>query len=186
MADGERDFTFFYGNSSPFSNFHRAAFSWDASSCPTLRDRLPAEFVLTNPRFNCSEQAFMYAKALFFNDFFVAGQILAEQTPNGQKKLGRAVKGFDADAWATASVPIVGSILYEKFTQNPGLQRALLATGDSVIAEASPRDRIWGIGMGASNPLARDMGQWKGENRLGRLLMEVRERIRSEEVASDE
>ena len=132
--------TLFYTKASPFSNLHPASFAWDARTCPTLAGRIPAGF---QPAFafSCSEQAFMYAKALYFGDFAIAGQIMETRTPNGQKKLGRAVKGFDADAWTAASVPIVECILVEKFAQNPALQQELRAT--------SPRPRT-GTGSGAS------------------------------------
>jgi len=50
----------------------------------------------------------------------------------------------------------------------------LIATGDRVLVEASPRDTIWGIGMGASNPDAKDPTKWRGRNLLGFALMEAR------------
>ena len=64
-----------------------------------------------------------------------------------------------------------------KFEQNVALERYLLGTGDAVLVEASPRDRIWGIGMGASNPDAQNPERWRGGNLLGFALMEVRARL---------
>lgn len=68
---------------------------------------------------------------------------------------------------------------YLKFTQNEDLKKMLLGTGEKEIAEASPRDRIWGIGFGAKR--AGDVRERWGLNLLGKALMEVRERIREEE-----
>lgn len=65
----------------------------------------------------------------------------------------------------------------EKFAQNPGLQRYLLDSGNRVLVEASPLDRIWGIGLEARDPAAADPERWQGLNLLGFALMEVRERL---------
>ncbi|CAM9324163.1 unnamed protein product [Choristocarpus tenellus] len=66
---------------------------------------------------------------------------------------------------------------YNKFTQNRDLQRQLLDTNQKILVEASPFDKVWGIGLSADNPASRDMRQWKGENKLGKALMAVREQI---------
>jgi hypothetical protein len=55
----------------------------------------------------------------------------------------------------------------------------LIGLTEDVIAKASPRDTIWGIGLGAANPAARDPRRWRGENLLGFALMEVRARLRA-------
>ena len=55
------------------------------------------------------------------------------------------------------------------------LKAKLLATGTKRIVEASPRDRIWGIGFGAKNALNK-RGQW-GQNLLGRALEETRKEL---------
>jgi predicted NAD-dependent protein-ADP-ribosyltransferase YbiA (DUF1768 family) len=65
-----------------------------------------------------------------------------------------------------------------KFGQDAALKAHLLSTGDDVLVEASPTDRIWGIGMAASNPDAKNPSKWRGQNLLGKALMEVRARLR--------
>jgi ribA/ribD-fused uncharacterized protein len=47
-----------------------------------------------------------------------------------------------------------------------------------VLVEASPLDRIWGIGLSASDPRAADPEQWLGLNLLGQALMEARSILR--------
>ena len=69
-----------------------------------------------------------------------------------------------------------------KFSQNPELWEVLKATGNRILVEASPRDRIWGIGMGKSNPEAENPFQWKGTNLLGFALTEVRDLLREQEA----
>lgn len=62
--------------------------------------------------------------------------------------------------------------------QNGDLRKQLLATGTRDLVEASPRDRIWGIGFGWKN--AEKQRQRWGLNLLGKALVEVRERLRGE------
>jgi len=78
-------------------------------------------------------------------------------------------------------IVVAGSVA--KFGHDPGLREFLLATGDRVLVEASPRDRVWGIGLGASSERAEDPRQWRGLNLLGFALMRARAALR-ENVAS--
>jgi ribA/ribD-fused uncharacterized protein len=59
------------------------------------------------------------------------------------------------------------------------LKALLLATGERELVEASPMDRIWGIGFGEKNA-GRARRHW-GLNLLGKALMDVRKRLREEE-----
>ena len=122
----------------------------------------------------------MYHKALLFNDSGVATQILAATTPIEVKALGRQVKNFDEKTWKENRYRIVkeGNIL--KFTQHSDLREKLLATKGKMLVEASPRDRIWGIGFGAKNALA-NKGRW-GLNLLGQVLVEVRDEMLDEQA----
>lgn len=61
-----------------------------------------------------------------------------------------------------------------KFTQDLWLKKNLLATGKSTLVEASPYDRIWGIGIGQNDPARYDRSKWRGSNWLGETLMKVR------------
>ena len=122
----------------------------------------------------------MYHKALLFNDSDVATQILAATTPIEVKALGRQVKNFDDEIWKENRYRIVkeGNIL--KFTQHSDLKEKLLATKGKMLVEASPRDRIWGIGYGAKNALA-NKERW-GLHLLGLVLVEVRDEMLNEQV----
>ena len=122
----------------------------------------------------------MYHKALLFNDQEIADAIALEPEPSQQKALGRKVKGFDRQKWKEKREKIVEQGNWWKFTQpkEGPIGSMLLETGDRLLVEASPYDRIWGIGYGAST--AEDnRGTW-GENLLGKALMRVRERLRAE------
>ena len=61
-----------------------------------------------------------------------------------------------------------------KFAQHPNLRRFLLDTGNRILVEASPVDKIWGIGLAQDDPRAQNPLQWQGLNLLGFALMKVR------------
>mmetsp|Transcript_11524 Transcript_11524/g.43231 ORF Transcript_11524/g.43231 Transcript_11524/m.43231 type:complete len:196 (-) Transcript_11524:181-768(-) len=135
-------------------------------------------------KFLNAEQYMMWRKALLFNDPDVAKRILGTKDPKQVKALGRAVKGFNQEDWDREKLEIVIEGNYLKFTQNAELKAMLLATGDRYMVEASPLDRIWGIGLNEAS--AREGEKWRGQNLLGIALMKARERIREEEEKEEE
>lgn len=138
----------------------------------------PCHFVVDGTRYNCAEQFMMAEKASVFNDKEIWAEIMASDDPSVIKKLGRRVRSFDSSIWNSHCIDIVRKGNVAKFGQNPKLREILLSTGDKILVEASPYDRIWGIGLDADEPGARSPKLWKGENRLGFILMEVREVLR--------
>jgi ribA/ribD-fused uncharacterized protein len=128
--------------------------------------------------YNCAEQYMMYKKAILFEDYETAEKILAESSPREQKKLGRNVKNFDPEFWdgIKKEVVYVGNKL--KFTQNPHLLEKLLEH-DGTFVEASPFDKIWGVGLAEDNPDILDRAKWKGENLLGQILTELKDELKN-------
>jgi ribA/ribD-fused uncharacterized protein len=137
----------------------------------------PSPFRVGGLSFTHAEQFMMYAKAVLFGDRVRAAGILAAATPKEMKVLGRAVDGFDPAVWDLFREGVVYAGSYAKFTQNPALCAALLATRGTTLVEASPYDKVWGIGLAEDDPRARDRAQWQGLNLLGRTLTRVREAI---------
>jgi len=127
--------------------------------------------------YNCCEQYMMAEKARLFDDDDTLAKILAAKTPREQKALGRKVKGFTDKTWKKHRLEIVTKANRAKFTQNEDLKKKLLDTGDAILCEASPKDRIWGIGLKKHDPKAKDKKQWKGLNLLGEALMAVRDEL---------
>ena len=125
-----------------------------------------------------AEHWMMAEKARLFNDNSALAKILAATKPAAAKAFGREVLNFDPSVWNDKKRQIVVQGNVHKFSQNPELQAFLLATGDKIIVEASPRDQIWGIGLGPENPKALHPSTWRGQNLLGFALMEVRDLIR--------
>ncbi|MBF5004491.1 NADAR family protein [Diaphorobacter caeni] len=139
-----------------------------------------AEFTVDGERYPTAEHFMMAEKARLFGDEEARAQVLLAGSPASAKQLGRGVRHFDEGRWHAERFDIVVNGNVAKFGQNPALRDYLLCTGHRVLVEASPRDRIWGIGMGASNPDAERPQNWRGQNLLGFALMAARERLRSE------
>ncbi len=134
------------------------------------------------------EQYMMAAKAELFQDEEIKKQILNSSDQREIKTLGRKVGNFDQKVWDHVKYSIVLNGNWKKFSQNRELREFLLSTGDSVLVEASPYDRIWGIQLSADAPEAQNPFHWRGENLLGFALMEVRDelyRVRKNEMLCD-
>lgn len=116
----------------------------------------------------------MAGKARLFQDEATLAEILASREPKKAKELGRGVKGFVDSVWKAHCRRLVTEGNLDKFGQNLELKEFLLSTGSAVLVEASPYDRIWGIGLGEADPRAQHPGTWQGENLLGFALMDVR------------
>ncbi len=134
----------------------------------------PRVMTIEGVRFTCCEQWMHWRKALLFGDTVVAAAILAESEPAGQKALGRQVTAFSADTWAAVARDIVMRGNIAKFSQHPDLLARLRATCGTTLVEASPHDRIWGIGLPKDDPRAAQRETWLGTNWLGNILTEVR------------
>ena len=138
-----------------------------------------ADFVCDGTRYCCMEQCMMAGKARLFDDAETLEKIMASDDPQVIKKLGRQVRNFEEGAWDEVKYALILAGNVCKFSQNAALRDFLLATGDSILVEASPYDRVWGIGLAAEDPRAQDPRQWQGQNLLGFALMEVRDKLRS-------
>jgi len=136
-------------------------------------------FKITNINFNSAEQFMMYSKAMLFQDKNTANLILKSSLPYDQKALGRIVKNYDEGIWHLFREGIVFSGNFAKFSQNEALKTSLINTKDTIMAEASVKDKVWGIGLSEDDPRAHNIHLWKGQNLLGLTLMKVRGAIKS-------
>jgi ribA/ribD-fused uncharacterized protein len=171
---GPLDFVFFWGHTG-------------RSDVPVGKSCLsqwyPAPFVIDGVRYATTEHWMMAEKARTFGDDEARARVLGDEDPAAAKKAGRAVRGFDAAAWSARSFDVVCTGNLAKFSQHDALRAFLLGTGDTVLVEASPVDAIWGIGVDENDPRARDVSAWRGENRLGFALMQVRAQLRATHAA---
>ncbi len=137
----------------------------------------PCEFEAEGTKYTSAEQYMMAEKARLFGDEEIRAQILKTSDPAICKKLGRKVRNFNQEKWNKNRENIARKGNFYKFSQNAKLREFLLSTGDKILVEASPKDRIWGIGMGKSDPDALDPAKWRGRNLLGFSIMSVRKKI---------
>jgi ribA/ribD-fused uncharacterized protein len=136
-----------------------------------------APFTLNGERYQTAEHFMMAEKARLFGDDAIRRRVLASRTPGEAKKLGREVAGFDEQVWRCERFEVVVRANVEKFRQNAALGEFLARTGGRVLVEASPVDRVWGIGLAAVHEDAGRPALWPGLNLLGFALMEARARL---------
>ncbi|CAM9267547.1 unnamed protein product [Pylaiella littoralis] len=142
----------------------------------------PSTFVIEDMQYACAEQYMMAEKAKLFDDADIWKQIVATDDPREHKKLGRMVRGYNQRVWDEHKRAIVARGSYAKFTQNEAMRERLLDTGEKLLAEASPFDPVWGIGLRADDPAARAPQSWRGQNLLGEILQDTRRKIIAEAV----
>ena len=135
-------------------------------------------FTIDGIEYNCAEQWMMASKARTFtgNDDILA-EILHNNDPTKIKAFGRKVQNYDDNIWSRVRYEVVVKGNYAKFSQNDNLKKILLDTRDAILVEASPYDTIWGVGLGINNPDVNNPAKWRGQNLLGKALMEVREQL---------
>ncbi|WP_444946014.1 NADAR family protein [Microbulbifer sp. VTAC004] len=128
--------------------------------------------------YNCCEQYMMYKKAILFGDIKTADNILKEENPSEQQRLGRAVLGYESKTWDQHKLGVVWTANYLKFTQHEDLKERLLETNNKILAESSPHDLIWGIGLSSDDNRILNPDNWTGKNLLGEILMSIRSIIK--------
>lgn len=143
----------------------------------------PASFTVNGETYASAEHYMMAAKALLFDDTEMAKRIRDASHPKAAKDLGRQIRGFDEQTWSQRRSELVVAGNLAKFGQHPDLRDFLLTTDGRVLVEASPVDRIWGIGLAADHEHATSPQHWRGLNLLGFALMEVRHQLLIKETS---
>lgn len=163
-ANKKIKFVFFWGHKAKGNEVTKSCFSqW-----------YPAPFILDGIRYLSAEHYMMAEKARIFNDIEIRERIIATSNPGTAKALGREVKGFDQTIWDQQRMEIVIRANEAKFSQNSSMGEFLISTGTRVLVEASPVDKIWGIGLSEQDKEAENPLLWRGLNLLGFALMKVR------------
>ena len=121
-------------------------------------------------------------KARLFQDRRAEELNMSSPDPTAHKRIGRGVRNFDNAVWDRVREDSVLAGNLAKFSQNPTVKYHLLSTGSKSLAEASPFDPVWGIGLRADDPEVRDPRLWRGKHFIGKALSSVRDAIRTDEA----
>lgn len=162
---------FFYSGRTIYSNWHRTK--------NQFKDPLNNDLA-----FDSTEQAFFWWKAVFFQDHKIATLLERDTDPGSCKRLGRLVANYDDNSWECVRLGFMTYVNLLKYSQNPAWKAELLGTGSRILVEASPVDRIWGVGLDVTEAVAYyDSAEykasgWPGRNLLGIALMSVREMLK--------
>ncbi|MCO6536740.1 MAG: NADAR family protein [Gilliamella sp.] len=138
----------------------------------------PSGFTVNDIYYATAEHYMMAAKARLFEDKKILQEILKANNPGLAKSLGRQVRGFVDKIWDEQCLSIVIEGNFAKFSQNRQLADFLLSTQQRVLVEASPTDKIWGIGLAQDAPNIDNPLTWQGKNLLGFALMAVRQKLK--------
>lgn len=122
----------------------------------------------------------MFKKAEIMGDGKTADIIMNLKEPSYINLYGRHVENFEQDAWDNCCETIVESGNMAKFSQNEELKQILLSTYPKTLVEARKDSVIWGIGLDIEDPRRLKKQTWQGKNLLGKILTEVRERLRND------
>jgi len=173
LSDLQKQFTqkeklkyvFFWGHSEKGNELTKACFSqWYKSP-----------FEHKGIVYRTAEHYMMAEKARLFKCDHLIQEIIDARDPGKAKALGRQVTGFKQEIWDEERYRIVLEGNQFKFEQNLHLKEFLINTKKRVLVEASPVDKIWGIGMAQDNEHIDNPYKWKGHNFLGFALMQVRD-----------
>ena len=148
--------TVFHGLHSPLSNFHTSSFTIDGQ------------------HYHTAEQYIQHKKALHFNDYKTAQQILATNDPFEAKTLSRNIERYDKDAWKLVVKEICYPGIRAKFEQNILLKRFLKSTSPTQLGESS-YDKLWGTGLPLHDKNATNTSYWSNIGLLGEILMDLRD-----------
>jgi ribA/ribD-fused uncharacterized protein len=165
VEEGPEPVFFFIGNPAlneykEFSNMHEAPMQVEGITFPTV------------------EHYYQWAKAKQFGDAGAQAKILKTASPKTAKAIGKKVTPFDAGQWEERKDQVMRTGIKAKLMQHPEILKKLRDTGDRLIGEADPRDKYWSIGTSSDTSFAKNPERWKGQNKLGKILMELRTELK--------
>ncbi len=146
--------------SSPSSNFH------------------PSKFSIDGIDHNNGEMYIQATKARMFRDDHTLNKILSVKSTGEMNALGARVNKFNPEIWERSIMDIVTKCLHTKFSQNKEISDCLLATGEHILVEASPSDKLWEIGHSMFDPMVINKQTHWCKNVQGKALMKICKTIR--------
>ena len=143
------------------------------SEFSTYRNWSKSAFAFKEKKFICIEQGYMYNEAVINGAPVAAQQISCVTDPREIKKLGSAITVSDRQQWDAIKGNLMLELVRAKYTQNEGLRRELVATGNRTLGETG-KDTFYSIGRPFTHPDVLNCRKWKAGNKLGDALETVR------------
>ena len=154
---------YFQGQLSPFSNFYQSNLEIEGTT------------------YHCVEQYYQAKKAERHGNNELFERIMLESDPAEIKKLSKSITpklSSTPEAEQEANLKVMHQGLQAKFKHNPQLKAKLLATKNKILAEASAYDLFYGTGTALYDRKCTSETKFKGQNRLGMLLQEIRQSLK--------
>ena len=154
---------YFQGKLSVFSNFHQSP------------------LVIEGTTYHCVEQFYQAKKAERNGNTEIHSMIMLESDPAEIKRLSKLIKtgpSINPQTEQEENLKVMYQGLEMKFIHNPYLRNKLLATKDKILAEASPHDLYYGTGTALYQRHCTTETKFKGQNKLGRMLQEIRQSLK--------
>ena len=147
----------------------------DKGEFKTFSNQAVYPIQISDVRYPSVEHYYQAMKAKEFGDEQIYKKIL--DTPSGKavKALGEKIANVHTEIWDAKRLEIMMRGVKAKFVQHPELQKQLVATGERQIGYADARDSFWGIGTAETTEKSGDPTKWKGQNRLGKIMMALRD-----------
>ena len=92
------------------------------------------------------------------------------------------MKNFNANKWFQDSPLILSEIAETFYEQHSDLNKILLNTAEKKILFCGVREKFWGAGLSMRDEAASDSFKWKGQNKLGDILMALRQILTSPSI----
>lgn len=198
-----KNYEFFFTGQSPFSNWNEGEFNlydetfhcgeqammWikaqifgDLDKAESIvsvynPDRIMMKDINNNLNNNFNDLAKDHLSYNEINDF-----IKKTNKPKIIKKMGREVGGFDQDIWDEIKTRVMYMVIKGKFSTNGYYKTALENTGSKIMVEASPYDKVWGIGLSAEKAKNIPENQWPGQNLLGKMMTKYKQDVENNNV----
>ena len=154
----------FFGEPSPFSNFHKSPFQYNGQ------------------QYHCSEQFIQEQKSLLFNDTETADCIMISTTAALEcKERGKEIRGFKEDTWKQKAEDLCLPGIHAKFESNKCLANMLLSMSGKQIVEAT-YDTMWGTGVPLHQKNCLEKKKWKNVGLLGSMLMKVHDQLSTSSI----
>lgn len=131
-------------------------------------------------QFPTVEHYFQAMKAKEFKDDEIYEKIVKAKSAKAAKALGKKVKGFITEIWESKRDEVMRTGIKAKFVQHPELRKQLQETDQKMIGEADARNTYWGIGTSMTSEKSKHPSKWRGQNKIGRILMDLRNQFQEE------